>query len=213
VTVQLPELYSAVRNLARALFETDRPAAIAPFLQAQGYGAPETARDFLWRQHVPLLLVFPLAYFACPAVWILFAFERGGPPDLQGALLPVFVAFALLCFAALLDRMVLHDEPPALRDNQSAPLRNVALFFHLPLSGAGLFFLLHPVAGWLGLLAAWLYSLWTSLEALRELQGKTRARIYAQVVQSGIVLLAPAALALLVFNIVRTVGIFREYGG
>lgn len=191
---------AAIERLG-AVFRNPRESAVA-FL---GEGL-ETARSVFLRWHLPLLLLYPVAIWLCPLTWIF-----SGGPSWKSALAPLGLALGSLALAFALDRTVQYSVEPRVRTPEESEPRNVAFFLFLPVSGAGLFFLIHPAVGYLALFAAALFSLYNSLETLAWMYSRSRARILTDLIVAVTLLLLPLLVFFGLLNLLNSVRILREF--
>lgn len=152
-------------------------------------------------EHLPLLVSHPLFSLLSPFRW----WNGIGIAELFGAMVvPVIAVFIFLLPAAAFDRLLEHRRGPHIADAEERRIKNVSLYLHLPVSGAGIFFLLHPMIGYLMILIAGLYSIYLSIRAAVELHGLIPATALRYYIQGLILCMVPVVLFALLFNLYTT---------
>ena len=161
--------------------------------------------EIFWRCHVPLLVFYPLAALICPYSYV---FGRG--PNIRvHALLPLAVVLLVLMQAALFDRVLEYSRHRTLREDGQPDHSQLAFYLHLPLSAGGLFFLIHPVLGYIMLFSAVIYSVTLSINAQCRARRLNLARVLTAYLAAAILPLAALALVALMYNIVHTISVLR----
>lgn len=164
-----------------------------------------SARAFWLKYHLPLLLASFLAYLLAPiriyadGFSAIFAFED--------ALFFVFVCMAFLILAMTYDK-IQEIRPPVLLPGISEG-RNLSLFFHLPVSAAGIFAFLHPLLGLLMIFLFALLSITWSVLAQADFREKSLLQAVTDLVSAGVLLFIPVLLLLFALNIVQTMQIWK----
>ncbi len=182
------------------LIFADSPQAVASFAGEQ----PVSAVALFTRKHLPLLVLFPLFSFAAPVRWILagqFSLSRD-------ALGPLLLAGGFLGMAMVFDKILENERGPELHPRHVLP-RNLALFLHLPVSAAGVFFLFHGMIGLLFLLASGAFATALSILTACRLRGLSPARGLALYLSAAVFLLLPLVILFFALNLARTYGIIR----
>lgn len=158
-------------------------------------------RDFR-EDHLPFLLAYPLVLLLSPWTWIHY-FLGGGIPSLRALALPVFIVLAVLLLAVFFDKIREYRTAPGLRKEQPAE-RNIALFFSLPVSASLIFFLVHPAAGFLALLASLAYSFLQFARYEASARNSPLRNVVAEMIVAAGFLLIPVAGLLLLYNLALT---------
>ena len=131
----------------KAIF-TDPPGAVGAYLERE----PESSFGFLIKKHLPLVVLFWLFTLLSPYVLIRALSSTISLRLITGllvkSLIPSVLLLGALFLAMAYDKVTEHNNPPRLMDNESPLLKNLALFLHLPLSAAGMFFFIHPALGY-----------------------------------------------------------------
>lgn len=156
--------------------------------------------------HLPWMLSFPLCrLFSLHNLW------TKSIPQWKQLFLPFVITSVFLLFALVYDRICEHSKPlPLEGDVDNLNIRNVALYFHLPLAASGTFFLFHPGIGYLVFFFALCLSMAYSIEFSAVVHGFTRARSIGYWLGSFIFFLIPVSILLLIGNILRSVRIFQS---
>lgn len=177
------------------------PRAAADAFRAE---PPASALTLAARKHSILLLLFPVFSFAAPLRWIMGGDFRAA----RDAVLPLGLACGILVLAMLFDKIIENARGPELyvRD---APPRNLALFLHLPVSAAGVFFLFHGLAGFLMILVSAAYAGTLSILAVSRLRAMSPARAITHYVTAVVFLLVPLLGLVLILNLLRTYAILK----
>ena len=182
----------------------DPAAATAAFLRETPRGA--TALQIFYRLHLPLLLTYPIAAALSPLVHL----SRRGLSPIKHIILPLMLVAAFYVLALLFDRVIRYAQHPRLEDPDETPIRDVALFLHLPLAAAGIFFVIHPLLGLLTTVLAGLHCIWISLDTTATCYGLSRAKAITHWISALFLLLIPVTALLLARNVLITV---RAYAG
>ncbi len=191
-------LLQPVRDL-RAIFADYIAAA-----REHGSRPVSASFRFLRENHLGLVLLYPVFALACPYVWIV----KGRISPATQIVMPVLLVGVFLLLALLYDKIMEHSRPPSLPEDKE--IRNLAVFLHLPVSAAGMFFFLHPGLGYLMVFAAAIYSILMSIRAQSLAHGRGLGDAFSRYIGAGLLLMVPLVLMLLAFNILRTVRIFKS---
>ncbi|MEQ9367169.1 MAG: hypothetical protein RIF32_23250 [Leptospirales bacterium] len=196
------ESFSTSLHWLAAIFR--RPEAAArEFLRIEQGSA---LRLFLY-YHLPLLAIFPVAGLLCPAVHLgagRFSF------GLQ-VVAPLALVIGALAFAVLFDQVARFAQHPRMENGvDEKRTKNLALFLHLPLSASGIFFLFHPLLGFLMLLAALLYCVWISIETTAMFYESSRARVLVYMINAALLGVAPLALLTFLGNLLRNINFITD---
>jgi len=156
--------------------------------------------------HLPLLLMYPLFSLLSPFRWI------GQKSPTFGSLFvwPLVVPLFFLAAAAVYDKIIEHSSRPTVPGSAELDRKNFSLYLHLPVAAGGVFFVIHPIFGYLMLFFAELFSMVLTFRANRLYRGMTVLRSLITVVQVSLFFLIPAMVFGVVFNLVNTVVILRS---
>ncbi|MCR9140943.1 MAG: hypothetical protein NXI24_01625 [bacterium] len=157
--------------------------------------------------HAPLLAIFPLAGLLCPAVHLGF----GRFSFALQIVAPLVLVIGALLFAAIFDQIARFAQHPRMEASaDEVRAKNLALFLHLPLSATGIFFLFHPVLGFLMLLAALAYCLWISIEVSAIYYERSRARVLVYMINAALLGIVPLALMTFLGNLLRNISYIQK---
>ncbi len=196
-------IFSASTRWLAAIFRQPESAA-REFLREN---TQASALSTFVRFHAPLLAIFPLAGGLCPAVHL----GAGRFSLFLHVVAPLVLVLGALAFAVLFDQISRFAQHPRMDGApDEAKVKNVALFLHLPLSATGVFFFLHPLAGFLMLLVALCYCLWISIETTAALYSSSRARVLVYMINAALLGVAPLALLTLLGNLMRNLRFIKD---
>ena len=198
----LVRLAEARRQLAAIFREPE--VAVREYLRRSH---ENSALALFLRLHLPLLTIYPVAALLCPAIHF-------GPGRFSFALqvvAPLVLVLGALLFAVIFDQVARFSLHPQLEeDPQAARPRNIALYVHLPLSAAGIFFILHPLLGFLMIFVALLYCLWLALQMTAIFYEQSRARVLVHMVNAALLGLVPLVVLALLGNLLRNITILKN---
>lgn len=164
-------------------------------------GNQGSALEMFLRLHLPVLVLYPVAGLLCPAVHLglgRFSFT------LQ-VVAPLVLVVGALAFAVLFDQVARFARHPEMETPENAlRIKNLALFSHLPLSAAGIFFILHPLIGFLMVLIALAYSVWTAIDLTSIFFEVSRARVLVYLINAALLGVVPLAALTFLVNILRS---------
>ncbi len=192
-------------SLARALDDLellarDREAALDTFARR----GRERSWDIFRRIHLPLLLLYPAAALLCPLSYIL-----GRGPSLTGVLVPAMLVVVFLVQAALFDRVLEYGSHRTLESEEEPRFAQIALYFHLPLSAGGIFFLILPALGYIMLLLGALFCVGLSIFAQSRARGVSLARALTAYISAALLPLSLLFVLAVVYNLYHTVAVLR----
>lgn len=174
-------------------------------------------RDFS-EDHLPFLLGYLAILLFSPYLWYrVLSYERTPLlkallTTVRGMLIPVFIVLLFLTFVGLYDRFLENRFTPG--PTRSAEIdpeqHNRSLFFALPVSASLLFFWIHPLFGYLMLLAAITYSLIQIVHFQALYEKTTTRRTAAMLIAFGGVFLLPVVALLLAYNLLLTTRILLD---
>lgn len=193
-------------NLARALEDLQRigrdPAGALTMFAASRH---IRTRAILWQLHLPLLAAYPVAALLCP-----YSYVFGSGPSLKAHILvPLLLVAVFLLQAMLFDRVLEYSGPRPVELEPLPDHSQLALRFHLPLCGAGIFFFLHPALGYVMLLATALYCAGLALRMQCVARGISYARALTAYVSAATLPMLGLVALLAVWNVWRTLSIIR----
>lgn len=196
------DYFTASVHWLAAIFRQPEAAA-REFLRAnQG-----SALQLFLRLHLPLLALFPLAGLICPAVHLgASRFSFG-----LHVIAPLMLVIGALAFAVLFDQVSRFAQHPRMeRAANELRVKNLALFLHLPLSATGIFFILHPVVGFLMLLLALFYCLWISIETAAIFYESSRARVLVYMINAALLGVVPLTIFTFLANLLRNLTFLKN---
>jgi len=180
--------------------------AVSQFLERR----PVRTLHFLG-YHAPFLILLPLFMFLSP-----YRLLMGNSLSRTTALFPVILILGFLALGAVFDRLQRYSNAAGLDPDRQdffamRPTgKNLSLFLHLPLSASAFLFFLHPLPGFLGLLITGIYCAHQSVVAWARLRQQTILEsLSAYILSAGLTMLPVLALVLL-YNLLKTAGIFRD---
>ena len=181
---------------------TDAMAGTGDFIKR----TPLTATQFFVRRHLPLLILYPICSTLAPYTWL-----KSGDFSIKSQILfPVLLPLVIIVLALVYDKISEYARLEPVEDNIRPLIRNVSSFLHLPLSGSALFFLIHPLIGYLMILTAAIYSIYLSIRAQAVFRRVSYARAIVHYISAAFFLFIPGFLMLFIINISLTIQIFQR---
>ncbi|MCB1304343.1 MAG: hypothetical protein KDK37_08700 [Leptospiraceae bacterium] len=190
------------------LILSDPAAAIAQFLDRQSI----KSLRFFALYHLPFLILLPLFLFISP-----YRILRGHSFHLKSILgFPSLLILAFLVMAAVFDRMQRYSLAggidPARKDYfaMRPAGKNLALYLHIPVSASAFLFFFHPGLGYLGLFLTGFYCVYQSVIGWARLRHQSvLASLSSYILSAGLLMLPLLAMTIL-YNLLKTIRIFRE---
>lgn len=198
-----------LENLLKSLTRLDLQFRNVGDAISEHAGRPpgKAIRDFR-EDHLPFLLAYPLVVAASPSTWLKWHSAHAFP-SVRSVLLPPLFVIALLFLSAFFDKLLEFRHGP-LRMRDRPAVRNVTLFLTMPVSAALIFFLIHPLAGWLMLFSAAAFSLFQAAHYESTLRRGSMRSVVAEIIVAAGFLLLPLVGLLLLYNAVLTARILAD---